>query len=187
MRSRSMVALTLVAVLPAWAFAQRSGGRIATNKSPADPASTPTVRYPTVRDVEDHNPASLLVDKRKKLALADSTVAQLKALEKSFKVRNAPTLAMYDSVRRRIITSLALDATDATSAMQLQDQQNRLGLKNLYAALREQRTKDAEEVLALVPEGSKKAASDLLKDQGEDFDRMMPADQRGRGSPPGHG
>jgi hypothetical protein len=78
MHSRSIVALALVAVLPACAFAQR--GRIATNKSPADPASTPIVRYPTVGDVEDHNPASLLVGKRKKLALADSTVAQLKAL-----------------------------------------------------------------------------------------------------------
>jgi hypothetical protein len=185
MHSRSIVALALVVFLPACAFAQK--GRMATSKSPDDPASAPTVRYPTVRDVEDHNPASLLVDKRKKLALADSAVAGLKALEKSIKARSAPTLAMYDSVRRRIITSLSLDATDATPAMQLQGQQNKLGLRNLYAMLREQRGKDAEEALAFVPEGSKKAASDLLKDQGEDFDRMMPADQRGRGSPPGGG
>lgn len=183
MHSRSVVALALVAILPACAFAQRA--RIATNKSPDDPASAPSVRYPTVRDVEDHNPASLLVDKRKKLALADSIVAQLKSLEKVFKARNAPTLAMYDSVRRKIIESLALDATDATPGLQQQDQQNKMGLRNLFAALREQRAKDAEEALALVPEGSKKAATDFLKDQGQDFDRMMPADRRGPGNPPG--
>ena len=183
MHSRSIVVLSLVATLPACAFAQR--GRMATNKSPDDPASVPTVRYPTVRDVEDHNPASLLVGKRKKLALADSSVAQLKTLEQSIKARNAPTIAMYDSVRRRIIQSLALDATDATPALQQQDQQNKLGLRNLYIALREQRVKDSAEALALVPEVSKKAAADLLKDQGEDFDRMMPADRRQRGGPPG--
>lgn len=182
MQSRFIVALALVAI-PACAFAQK--GRIATDKSPSDPPLAATVRYPTVRDVEDHNPASLLVDKRKKLALADSSVAQLKALEKNIKARNAPTLAMYDSVRKRIVASLALDATNSTPALQLQDQQNKLGLRNLYAALRDQRVKDADEALALVPEASKKAATDLLNDQGKDFDRMMPEDERGRASPPG--
>jgi hypothetical protein len=175
MHSRSIVALALV-VLPACAFAQK--GRMATDKSPGDPPLASTVRYPTVRDVEDHNPASLLVDKRKKLALADSSVAQLKALEKNIKARNAPTLAMYDSVRKRIIASLALDATDATPTLQLQDQQNKMGLRNLYATLREQRIKDADEALALVPESSKNAARDLLNDQGKDFDRMMPEKER---------
>ena len=181
MHSRSIVALALV-VIPACAFAQK--GRMATEKSPSDPPPMPTVRYPTVHDVEDHNPASLLVDKRKKLALADSSVAQLKALEKSIKARNAPTLAMYDSVRKRIVAALALDATDATPALQMQDQQNKLGVRNLYAALRDQRAKDAEEALALIPEGSKKAATDLLSDQGKDFERMMPAAERERRGPP---
>jgi hypothetical protein len=181
MQSRSIVVLALLAI-PACSFAQK--GRMATDKSPSDPPPMPTVSYPTVRDVEEHNPASLLVDKRKKLALADSSVAQLKALEKSIKARNAPTLAMYDSVRKRIVAALALDATNATPALQQQDQQNRLGLKNLFAALRDQRVKDAEEALALVPEGSKKTATDLLNDQGKDFERMMPA-ERGRGTPPG--
>lgn len=179
MRSRSMVALALM--IPACAFAQK--GRMATEKSPSDPPPMPTVRYPTVRDVEDHNPASLLVDKRKKLALADSSVAQLKVLEKAIKARNAPTLAMYDSVRKRIVASLALDATNATPALQAQDQQNKTGLRNLFAALKEQRTKDAEEALALVPEAAKKAATGLLNDQGKDFERMMPEAEPRGGSP----
>jgi len=182
MHSRSIVALAIVAI-PACAFAQKS--RMGTAKSPSDPPLMATVSYPTVGDVEGHNPASLLVDKRKKLALADSAVAQLKTLEKSIKARNAPTLATYDSVRKRIVASLALDATDATPALQMQDRQNKLGLRNIYAALREQRAKDAEEALALVPESSRKAATDLLNDQGKDFDRMMPAAERGRGTPPG--
>src|SRR6202166_1923887 len=115
MHSRFIVALALVAI-PACAFAQK--GRIATDKSPSDPPLAPTVRYPTVRDVEDNNPTPLLVDKRKKLALTDSSVAQLKSLEKIIKARNAPTLAMYDSVRRKIVSSLALDATNASPTLQ---------------------------------------------------------------------
>ena len=175
MLSRTVVAVALV-VIPACGFAQK--GRMATNKSPDDPQSAPTVRYPTVGDIEDHNPASLLVDKRKKLALADSTVAKLKALAATIKTRNAPTVAMYDSVRRKISAALALDATDATPALKLQDEQNKLGLRNLYAALRDQRAKDAEEALALIPESSRKAATDLVADQGKDFDSMMPERQR---------
>jgi hypothetical protein len=170
-----IVALALLAI-PTCGFAQK--GRMATEKSPSDPPPAPTVRYPTVGDIEDHNPASLLIDKRKKLALADSSVTQLKALEKSFKARNAPTLAMYDSVRKRIVAALALDATNATPTLQLQDQQNKQGLRNFYASLRDQRAKEAEEALALVPESSKKAAMDFLNDQGKDFDRMMPEKER---------
>jgi hypothetical protein len=184
MQSRFIVALALLVVLPANAFAQRGGGS-SKAASPPKVSPAPSVRYPTVRDIEDHNPASLLVDKRKKLSLADSTVAQLKTLEKVIKERNAPTLAMYDSVRRRINSSLAQDVSEATPGLQMEDQQNKLGLRNLYAALRDQRTKDAQDALAFVPENSKKAATDLLKDQEDDFDRMMPTGQRGRGSAPG--
>jgi hypothetical protein len=52
--------------------------------------------------LEDLNPASVLVDKRKRITLADSQVTQLKAIEKKIRDRNAPILAEYDSVRKEM-------------------------------------------------------------------------------------
>lgn len=183
MLSRSIVALALLVVLPANAFAQRGGGSKAA--SAPKPIPTPSVRYPTVRDIEDHNPASLLVDKRKKLSLGDSTVTQLKALEKAIKERNALTLSMYDSVRRKISGSFAQDDTNATLGLQMENQRNKAGLRNLFGELSDRRRKDAQDALALVPESSKKPAADLLKDQEEEFDRLMPSERRGSQLPPG--
>jgi hypothetical protein len=184
MLSRSIVALALLVAIPAAAHAQR-GGRDTKEAKAATPKPKPQVRYPTVRDIEDHNPASLLVDKRKKLSLADSTVAQLKALEKANKAHNVETLAMYDSVRRRINSSLAQDDTEATPGLQMENQRNKLGLRNLFGELSDRRKKDAQDALALVPESSKKAAADLLTDQGDDLDRLMPRGRAGSEGPPG--
>ena len=177
MHLRLVGSLALLAVLPAMAVAQRGGGSKATTR-PSDLPTTPQVRYPTVRDIDEHNPASLLVDKRRKLALADSAVNQLKALEKTFKDRNAQTVAMYDSVRRRITSSLAQGVSELTPGLQMEDQQNKLGMRNLWADLRGRIEKDGQEALALVPEDKKKDASVLLKEHLDDFDKLMPG---GRG------
>lgn len=177
MRSRATAALALVLVFPSIALAQR-GGRGAGERTSASLSKPPAIRYPTVRDIEDHNPASLLVDRRKKLSLPDSAVNQLKALEKVFKERNAPTVAMYDSVRRRINSSIMQDVTEATPGLQMEDQQNKLGLRNLWADVRERISKDGQEALALVPEDKKKEAADFLKERGDDLAQMMPG---GRG------
>jgi hypothetical protein len=64
-------------------------------------------RPATVGQFEDLNPARMLVDKRKKLALTDSQVLRMKAVEKLVKERNAPLLAEYDSVRREILVSFS--------------------------------------------------------------------------------
>lgn len=184
MQSRFIVALALLVLLPASAFAQRGRGDTKSTSSP-DPFLKPQVRYPSVRDIEDHNPASLLVDKRKKLSLADSTVAQLKALEKAIKERDVQSLAMYDSLRRRIGASLAQEDTNASLGLQVESQRNKAGLRNLFGELGDRRKRDVQSALALVPESAKKMATDLLRDQDEDFLRLMPATPRGSAGPPG--
>ncbi|MFI5310818.1 MAG: hypothetical protein ACHQQ3_06265 [Gemmatimonadales bacterium] len=178
MRARTIASLAMLFMLPSLALAQGRVGGTGSTKAPAPPKKE-APRYPTVRDVEDHNPASLFVDKRKKLSLPDSIVSQLKVLEKTFKERNAPVLAMYDSVRRRITNSLMQDVTEATPGLMAEDQQNKLGMRNLWADLRQQLEKEGEEALALVPEAKKKDASDLLKERMDDFDHLMPG-SRGR-------
>ena len=132
-------------------------------------------------DLQDLNPAARLVDRRKKLTLSDSLVDQLKALAKTIKDRNAPAIAMYDSVRKRIRAQEGIDLTMAPMGAQLEAQQNQLGMRNLLAQLRAQRTQDIQETLALVPEAVRKPVEELITEQTKEMDEMMP---RGRGGPP---
>ena len=138
-----------------------------------------------MRDIEDYNPASLLVEKRKKFSLSDSAVAQLKALQKSIKERDAQTLAMYDSVRRRLNNSFAQDDSTAPLGMQVESQRNKSGLRNLFGELSARRKRDAQDALDLMPESARKAAADFLKDEADDFERLMPTATRGPAGPPG--
>lgn len=174
MRLLSIRSIALVALLPAMAVAQRGGGSKATRPPDDLPKATSQVRYPTVRDIQDHSPASLLLDKRKKLGLADSTVNQLKTLEKTFKDRNGQTVAMYDSVRRRVNGALTQNVSEMTPGLQMEDQQNKLGMRNLWTDLLVRHEKDAQEALAIVPEDKRRDAESLLKSQADDFAQLMP-------------
>jgi len=184
MRVPTAAALAILLLASAPALAQSKGRKSDTTLSKPLGSRLPAPRLPTVRDIEDMSPASLLVDRRKKLGLADSTVSQLKALEKAIKVRNAPTLALYDSVRRRMNNSLAQDGATATPALQEEDRQNRTGIHNLFVELSDRRAKDAQEALALLPEEKRKLAGDFLTEQADDFVRLMPGARQGQGLPP---
>ena len=66
-------------------------------------------RPPSADALQDLNPARLFVDRRKKLTLADSQVAQMKAVEKRIRDRNAPHFSV--ALQRRtadVVESLAL-------------------------------------------------------------------------------
>jgi len=186
MRSTFTTTVALLALLPAIAVAQRGGRTASTSHASSDLSKPPSVRYPTVADIEDHHPAALLVDRRKKLSLADSTVSQLKALEKAAKERSALMVAMYDSVRRRILATNQQAISEATPGLQIEDRQNKTGLRNLWAEMRDQRAKDAQEALALVPEDKRKAAADLLKEQEDELEKKMPGGGDRPGGPDGH-
>ena len=86
-----LFAAALAVCIPAAAFAQRGGGGGSSNADPAPPAggSSMGAKSPSSRDLADLNPAALLVDKKKKASLADSTVARLKAVAKTIDARNA--------------------------------------------------------------------------------------------------
>lgn len=183
MRPGPMFAATMLALLPALAVAQRGGGGGRTTHASSDLTKPPAVRYPTVGDIEDRNPASLLVDRRKKLAIPDSTVSALKALEKAFKERNAPTVAMYDSVRRRIVAMNTQSIGEATPGLEMEDRQNKMGLRNLWAELRDRRARDAQEALAILPESLRKPAADYIGEQEAELERKMPGGGARSGRP----
>lgn len=188
MRRSLFRVLVLAAVLvPSLALAQRSGGRGRSDDSPAGPRPAPQRPLPTARDLEELNPASLLVDKRKKIGLTDETVAQLKTLAATIKERNTLVLSAYDSVRRKVrppnFGSKASQAPSTTEREQMQ--QAMMGMRELLLRMRAQRVADTEETIKLVTDDAqKKKALEFLKDQDEDLDQLLPGGRGDRNNDP---
>lgn len=201
MRRTALLACAILTI-PAAASGQR-GGRGST--APAG-AATPAPRQPrpaTAGQIEDLNIAKLLVDKRKKLSLADSQVAQMKALEKTIKERNAPLIAQYDSVRGEIRFGNvepapgSMGATMGTGGSRNRNaasgsgtttqtpeaaarMRQQLGeLRAIGMQVRERRAGDRSEALALLTAEQQKVAEELLREQEEDVDRLLPMGGRG--------
>jgi hypothetical protein len=188
MRTR-LLAVIMTVCIPAIAFAQRGGSGSAPGSDPAPSraAGSMSAKTPSSRDLADLNPAALLVDKKKKASLADSTVAQLKALGKQFDERNKPFYSAYDSTRKWTIPVSDNVPTRSTRDMGLNPQQpptpaeqakmqsSLRDLRMMMAEYRERRKTGAEEAMALVPEAQKKAAADLLSQQDADLDKLIGA------------
>jgi hypothetical protein len=58
------------------------------------------MKFPSAKALQDYNPASLLLEKHKKLKLTDAQQEQMKALRLMIFERNATLLARYDSMQR---------------------------------------------------------------------------------------
>jgi hypothetical protein len=185
----SIIAVALAACIPAAVFAQKAS--VPADPGPSSGGSASGAKTPSSRDFVELNPAALLVDKRKKIPLADSTVNQLKALQKKINDRNAPFYATYDSTRKwtmpltsssssaatfglhggsgdsKIAASTTSDAEKAKMQSSMRD------LRGLMAEVRDRRKADVTEALSLVPEAQKKAAADLLTQQDGDLEKLL--------------
>ena len=191
MRTR-LFAAALAACIPAAVFAQGKGSKsdptTMTSGALAGPGGN--MKAPTSRDLSDLNPASLLVDKRKKASLADSTVAQLKAIAKKIDERNKAFYATYDSVRR-LAVPIPTSSSGVASANGFNDndkaravatpspaelaksQASMRDLRGLMAAYRDRRNNDETDALAVIPDAQKKAVTDLLTQQDGDLDKLI--------------
>lgn len=192
MRSR-LFAVAMAACIPVLVFAQRGGGSAPSADIKEPSSSRPSgggsgAKSPSSRDFSDLNPASFLVDKRKKISLADSTVAQLKALGKQIDDRNKSFFASYDSVRKWTMPITDNNATrnmkdlTATAQQQLQSgstaeqvkmQSSMRDLRLMMSEFRTRRKADAEESLKVIPEAQKKAAADLVVQQDGELDKLI--------------
>jgi len=194
MHTRTLVFIALSAALPATAHAQRGGGGAsrATAKPNLDTPAMPSLRAPSTGDVEELNPAWKMLDKRKKLALTDSQVAQLKAIQQRIADRDKPLLATYDSVRRdfhppaaRSLRGLSDAEQSALQPSDIELAKSRTQLRvlnNIIGMIARERPQDVEATLAIfTDEAQKKKAKDFIKDQDDDLARMLPS----RGAPPG--
>jgi hypothetical protein len=189
MRTR-LFAVALAACIPALVSAQKKGSGDPAPTPSTAPSAPASVKSPSARDLSDLNPASLLVDKKKKASLADSTVAQLKALAKKLDERNKQFYATYDSVRKLTLPLASnasasstrpgfqpgdntLSASTSSPAEQAKMQSSMRDLRQMMGQFRELRRTDVNDALAVVPDAQKKAATDLLSQQDGDLDKLV--------------
>ncbi len=184
-----VIAVLLATCIPAVAFAQKgksgggaAGGDMSTN------SGGPAPKPPTAHELTDMNPAALLLDKKKKLSLADSQVAQLKVIQKKINERNAQLMSQYDSVRRLAVPPPApsrmglgsvSDADKANAAMAsspavMEQRQQAMGsLRNLIANFRARHIIDEGDAMSVIQEVQQKAAADFITQQDVDLDNLV--------------
>ena len=190
MRTRFLAA-ALAACIPATLVAQRTRGASEDPSPMGGAPASPGARTPSSGDLADLNPATLLIHRRKKASLADSTVAALKSVEKVITERNATFFVTYDSVRkwtrsiadggsasqglglRGGVGDSKLAAPVSSPAEQAKMQSSMRDLRVLMAEFRVRHKADAAEALGAVPEAQQKAATDLLAQQNADLDRLL--------------
>lgn len=193
MLRKHFVAIVLAACIPAAAFAQKKGGGagLADASDPAAGAGPSARNMPRSSDLVRMNPAAILIDKRKKLALPDSVVKQLKVVQKTIDDRNAQVMVQYDSIHKWTmpLTSSAAAASSSapgfsdadrssgastpSPAEQAKMQSSMRDLRKLVVDYRERRKTDVADALAVVPEAQKAAATDLLTQQDAELDKMV--------------
>ena len=146
-----------------------------------------TVKFPSAGDLQKFNPAALIVDKRKKVALDDSQVTALTAIRSRICERNAPVLARYDSIRKDFKPPKAQDrertgSTPETDSVRVASLNQMRTLRELLDTLSARRTTDVREVLDYITdEKQHKAAVELLNDQDRNFTDKLPRLPEGRG------
>ena len=207
MRNRALVLCAMLAI-PFGAVAAQGGGRggrggAATAGGGAEVAAPRFQRPATAGQIEDLNPARLLVDKRKKLSLADSQVAQMKVLEKKITERNKDLLTHYDSVRDdmrfgnvapapgsmaatmgtggsgRKNASSGMGTTTQTPEEAARLREQLIALRVIGMQIRERRPADLADALALLTPDQQKKAEEFVKEQEEEVNRLLPAGGRG--------
>ena len=155
----------------------------------------PDMKFPTAKTLEKYNPAVLMLDKHKKLSLADSQVALFKGMKLQFFERNAAILARYDSVQRNFrpprvaarnegASDPAADSTRRGAMIQMRR------LRQLGDSLQDRRRRDVQEVLGtLSDETQRMKAAKFFDKQDVDFSKEFPAPSpaRGEGGPEGTG
>lgn len=154
----------------------RRGGGMANGGSRAS-----NMKFPAAKTLEKYNPAALMLDKHKKLSLADSQVALFRQMEQRIFERNAMLLARYDSLQKDFRPP-RIDARGGGASEPAADSTRRVAmirmrqLRTLGDSLQGRRRTDVQEVLgALTDAAQRKKAAEFLDKQDEEFSKEFPA------------
>ncbi len=140
----------------------------------------PEIKFPAAKSLEKHNPATLVLDKRKKLALSDSQATAFKAIQMRIFERNGSLLVRYDSLQRDFrmpkmdMRDEAANDSSAQNARRASMMQMRQ-LLVLVDSLQDRRRADVREVLEALPDDAqRKKAASFLDEQDVEFNNEFP-------------
>jgi hypothetical protein len=192
---RTLAASTLILLLPAAAFAQRG---VNVRGERAGDVGGRGFAVPRSSDVDDHSPVGVVLDKRKKLALADSQVTALRAVAKQLNQRNADFYRSWDSVRvvLRAASGGAFGGGGGRGAAGLggaseMDREAmgtaRTRLTGLMRAIAEHHEWSRQETLKLLTPEQAARAQEFWAEDAEEFGRTLPGGGMPGAGPPGGG
>ena len=167
----------------------RGGGGGAMGRGGAPEAG---LKFPSAKTVRKYNPATLLLDKHRKLKLTRAQETQLKDLRKQIVERNATLLARYDSLQRNFhppsmnarqggrgggqggnpdaASNPAADSTRRLAMLQMRK------LRTVADSLLARRRTDVREVTGVLSDDTQRIrAADFLVEQDAKFSNKFPA------------
>jgi hypothetical protein len=191
---RIVLLLLAVALISDTAAAQRGGGGMGGRRGGGmgggrqgrDGGRGADMALPDAGDFRKLNPAGLMVDNRRKLALTDSQFAALALMRDRSRDGSAPILAHYDSVRKEVRELLSARrnrrAQEDPDSTQGEGMQSLRTLRFLLDTLSTRRAADVREVLEYIKEEKQhRIAAELLNDQDLTFQEKLPRLGGGRG------
>lgn len=165
------LAFTLAIAAPLAAQRNGSPPTSSANRDRRPPSPLPTARVIGA----GLNPATELIDKRRKLGLDETTLAALRALEVEFNTSRAELFVRYDSLRAQV--NMARNRMESGVTPSTQEQQvsreRMVVLVRVMQELRADRAEQVRQVLAALPEEKRAAAQEFLEAQVEDLARTL--------------
>lgn len=191
---RILSACSLVILLPALALAQR-GVNIRGER--AGDIGGRGFAIPKSSEVDEHSPVGVVLDRKKKLALADSQETALKAIAKELRQKNAEFYRSWDSVRV-VLRSASGGAfggggggrgTAGMGGASEMDREEmgtaRTRLMGLARAIAENHEWSRRETLKLLSTEQTAKAQEYWAEDAEEFGRTLPGGGMPGGGAPG--
>lgn len=140
---------------------------------------------PSAEDVEKQDPVKLLLDKKKKLKLDKTQIAQLATLGASLKQQNSPYYLRVDSLHKtfRVPSSGGFTRSSGSDGDRADLMENRQLFIETLTQVRQNNKTARDSAIVLLREPQKKKAYDWLEKQLEESDKLM----RGPGGEGGMG
>lgn len=140
-------------------------------------------RFPSASELRRFNPAALLVDEKKKLALSDAQITLLTILKQTIVDRNAAFMAHYDSLER----AYKPDPVPPPYGRDKDELNQAKHLRALIDSLQVRRLLDVADAIAVVTDDNARlvAAQFLMKQEAEFRAKLPQPPPRDYLAPPG--
>jgi hypothetical protein len=130
---------------------------------------------PSAEDVEKQDPVKLLLDKKKKLKLDKTQLAQLATLHATLNQQNAPYYLRVDSLHKtfKAPSSGGFTRSSGSDGDRASMMENRQLFIETLTQVRQNNKTARDSAIVLLKDPQKKKAYDMLEKQLEESDKMM--------------